>query len=150
MDAIDLARRIYDNLNWSLIVGSGSPFVEPNRLADVWSQIEAIWGEPDERFVAGLYLAVLARPTDPTGLAANCAALAGGAPRAAVVRGLALSDEAKRIGLDVSWLHRLDAMPTPPRGLRRLISLDAWKVRLGLKTLPDTWTRPVSLWAKPD
>jgi uncharacterized protein DUF4214 len=106
MDALRIAGRIYDNLRWSAAfdpTGARAP-------ADVWAQIEALWGEPGETFVAFLYPCLLGRPADEVGLSALCALLAAGAPRSAVVRRLARSEEARASGLDLSWLPRLDAL----------------------------------------
>jgi hypothetical protein len=103
MDANDLVRRINDNLHWS--------HVGANKLLDVWEQIEALWSEPNESFVAGLYLVLLGRQADPKGKASWCGAMATGMKRADVVRSLALSDEARTQNLDVTWLSRLDGPP---------------------------------------
>jgi Domain of unknown function (DUF4214) len=111
MNAADLTRRIYDNLNWPPAGGPNHAPGETARPADVWSQVRALWTARDREFVEGLYLALLSRPVDRAGLARSCEALAGGMPRANFVRSLARSDEARRYRLDLSWLPKLDALP---------------------------------------
>ncbi|HBI45539.1 MAG TPA: hypothetical protein DDY78_22200 [Planctomycetales bacterium] len=121
MNAADVARRIHDNLHWSragekeLLDGNGRP-------KDVWAQIEALGPDSDESFVSGLYLVLLGRAPDATGMTALCQAIAGGMKRADVIRALALSDEARNQKLDVSWLPRLNGEP-PPAPRRLALSL---------------------------
>ena len=67
-----------------------------------------MWPESDESFVSGLYLVLLGRLPDAAGLTAFCQAMAGGMKRPDVIRALALSDEARKQKLDVSWLPRLN------------------------------------------
>src|SRR5665213_433938 len=138
MDENDLVRRINDNLYWSRIDDEGS-LNGGDRPKDIWAQIEALWLKPDELFVRGLYPLLLERKADPGGVAAHCSAMAAGAKRADVVRSLALSDEARMLDLDVSWLPRLD--DPPPR--HRRFSLAFLKSAVwGL-----TAVRPRTVWA---
>ncbi len=141
MNEADLARRIYDNLNWAQGVEPNPVFSQRARPADVWSQVQAVWEEPDPAFVEGLYLILLSRRADPAGLELWCAALAGGLSRAELVRTLAQSHEVRRTRLDVSWLSRLPAPPPPPR---RPLPLRVWgAVWRRCKAL-----RPGALWSK--
>jgi hypothetical protein len=80
----------------------------------VWEKMQSLWGKPDRLFVAGLYPLLLVRPPDWMGVAAHCRAMKAGAPRACVVRAVALSDEAQMRGLSLSWLPRLETLPPPP------------------------------------
>jgi len=128
MDANDLARRINDNLHWS--------HLGANELGDLWPQIEALWSEPDESFVSGLYLVLLGRLADPEGMAALCGAMAAGMKRADVVRSLALSDEARTQNLNVSWLSRLDR---PPRRSSLTFLCALWRF---------TAVRPRGVWGR--
>jgi Domain of unknown function (DUF4214) len=111
MDAVDLARRINDNLHWSRSGVLKSAKDEADRPKDTWGQIEALWPENDYAFVSGLYFTCLGRPADPDGLESLCNAMAAGMKRADVVRALVLSDEARSKNLDVSWLYRLSGAP---------------------------------------
>ncbi len=53
---------------------------------------------------------LLGRSADAEGAAGFRALLAAGVPRSDIVRGVALSDEARAVGLDVSWLPRLNGL----------------------------------------
>ena len=117
MNAADLTRRIYDNLNWPPAGGPSPAPGETARPADVWSQVRAVWPARDREFVEGLYRALLCRPADAAGLARSCEALAGGMPRAELVRSLARSDEARKYRLDLSCLPKLDALPPARPGV---------------------------------
>ncbi len=105
MDASRILRRIYDNLYWP---GAAEPLTSDG-AEDFWGRVAAVWHEPDRRFLAILYALLLGRQSDADGVAALCADLAAGAPRSVLVRRLALSDEARTSGLDLSWLPRLTA-----------------------------------------
>ncbi len=83
----------------------------------VWPRLHVLWRAPDRVFVKGLYRLLLGRAADAAGVAGFCALLATGAPRSEAVRRVALSDEARAAGLDVSWLSRLDHLE---HGRRRL------------------------------
>lgn len=124
LDHSGLARRIQDNLNWALAF---DPRASPFSPEDVWPEIKALWLKSDEDFVSGLYDVLLSRPPDPSGLEMFCAVLAAGAPRVALVRTIARSDEAVISQLDVSWLPRLDD-----------VEADA------------VWAKVQSLWGEPD
>src|SRR5437763_1175810 len=95
-----IAPRVAHNLRWGGAVGSHRP-VEP---VDLWAEVRKLWREPDERFLSGLYALLFLRAPDAAGLASHLGALAGGCPRAKLVRGLALSEEVRAGRLDVSWL----------------------------------------------
>jgi hypothetical protein len=124
LDHSSLANRIRDNLNWALVFDRRpSPF----RPADIWSEIMTLWPAPDVDFVSGLHELLLDRPPDPSSLETFRAVLAAGAPRAALVRVIALSREAADSQLDVSWLPRLDD-----------VEADA------------VWAKVQSLWGEPD
>ncbi len=137
MNEAELARRIYDNLNWARTVG-GSTKDGPVVPWNVWSQVKAVWRAPDRQFVQGLYLALLFRPADRVGLTLWCGALTGGMSRADLVRSLARSDEARKCCLDLSWLPELDKLPPP----RRRLSLRS------LKALFRAAIRPGAVWSK--
>ena len=138
MNESELTRRIYDNLNWARAVRGGPLLGAPVGSVDVWSQIRAVWRAPDRPFVKGLYLALLFRPADRAGLEQWCEALSRGMSRADLVRRMALSDEARRYCLDLSWLPELDKQPPPPRRLRLLHSL---------KTILRRTMRPRAVWS---
>ncbi|HBI44101.1 MAG TPA: hypothetical protein DDY78_14800 [Planctomycetales bacterium] len=124
LDQSGLANRIRDNLNWATTFHRRS---SPFRPADVWSEIMTLWPAPDEDFVSGLYELLLDRPPDPVSLETFLAVLAAGAPRAALVRVIALSRDAAVSQLDVSWLPRLETVE------------------------PDAvWAKVQSLWGEPD
>src|SRR5207245_2827073 len=89
MNAADLARRINDNVSWAQVVGPGHTAREAPSRRSLWSQLGAIWSEPESQFVTRLYLLLLGRPPDALDLANGVAALRGGTPRAVVVRALA-------------------------------------------------------------
>jgi hypothetical protein len=103
MDSSRILRRIRDNLIWHGEFGPPAPCNQ----ADVERQIAALWEEPNEQFVAQLYLLLLGRTPDRAGLAALCDVLETGASRSAVARRLARSEEARGRGLDDSWLPPL-------------------------------------------
>ncbi len=115
MDAIDLARRINDNLLWSRVAPSVSQNGDCGPM-DFGAQIEKLWREPDEAFATALFLLLLGRMPEPEALESLCGAMAAGLKRADAVRAVALSDEALMHGPDVSWLSRLDdpALDPPP------------------------------------
>jgi hypothetical protein len=147
MDANDLARRIHDNLHWSRAVDRESFAGEADRPKDVWTQIEALWEEPDESFVSELYLVLLGRPADAVGMTALCSAMATGMKRADVVRALALSDEARNQNLDVSWLPRLNGPPPAPRRFS-LAFLRAAFWRLTAVRPRGVWSRIKKRWRR--
>jgi hypothetical protein len=124
LDHSDLARRMRDNLNWALAF---DPRASPFPPTDVWPEIKALWPKSDEEFVTGLYDVLLGRPPDPSGLETFCASLAAGAPRVALVRTMALSDEAVVSQLDLSWLPYLDEVEAEA-----------------------VWKKMQSLWGEPD
>jgi hypothetical protein len=138
MDAIDLARRINDNLHWSR-AGAVGPLDGEDRPLDLWAQIQALWGEPDESFASGLYLLLLGRMGDPEGMASLCRAMAAGLKRADVVRALALSEEAVMQKLDVSWLPRLGDPPRPRRFSLAFLCSAFWRL---------TAIRPRGFWSR--
>src|SRR5262249_44783835 len=72
-----------------------------------------LWHEPEEVFLAGLYGLLLNRDMDDDGKAHYLAALRGGATRAAIVRSLALSAEARQSGRPVGWLDDLERGRAP-------------------------------------
>jgi Domain of unknown function (DUF4214) len=140
MDATDVARRIHDNLHWSRAAEQDSLDREA-RPKDVWGQIEALWPESDESFVSGLYLVLLGRLPDAAGLTAFCQAMAGGMKRPDVIRALALSDEARKQKLDVSWLPRLNggAAAAPRRLAFPFLRRVFWRL---------TKVRPRGIWSR--
>ena len=58
MNAADLTRRIYDNLNWPAGDAPNAALGETARPADVWSQVRALWAARDREFVEGLYMEI--------------------------------------------------------------------------------------------
>jgi hypothetical protein len=105
LDHSNLARRIHDNLNWAYMFDHRTSAIPP---ADLWGEIKALLAKPNQEFVTGLYEVLLGRPPEPVGVAILCASLKEGASRAALVRTIALSDEATACQLDLSWLPYLD------------------------------------------
>ncbi len=89
------------------------PHLDAMESEEIWEKVRSLWDAPDEVFVAGLYPLLLDRDPEPAGLCAHCEAMKTGASRACVVRAFAQGDEAQFRRLDVSWLPRLDNMPTP-------------------------------------
>jgi hypothetical protein len=140
MREADLARRIYDNLRWSLIVNSGAPISQGIPGLDTWAQLQALWRRPNAEFVSGLFLLLLARPVDRRAFAKYRLALTLGLQRAELVHSIATSKEARLGELDVSWLSRLQALPAP---LRRPFSVGAVKSLLfqALRRLKRLCTR---------
>jgi hypothetical protein len=124
LDHSNLARRIHDNLNWAHLFDAEA---SPTPSVDLWKEIKALWAKPEEEFVTGLYDVLLGRPPEPSNLAKMCVALAQGASRFALVRTIALSDEAAFSQLDVSWLAQLDDAESD-----------------------DVWKKMQSLWGEPD
>jgi hypothetical protein len=118
MDAAALARRIYDNLEWAETIGSDAPVSGLGFPDFFWSRLQDLWAQPTDVFLNGIYLLLLRRPPDPQGLATHRAALRGGAPRADVVRAIALGEEARWRRLEVAWLPRLEELDHDPVGDR--------------------------------
>jgi hypothetical protein len=105
LDHSSLARRIQDNLNWAYMFDHRISSIPP---VDLWGEIKALLPKPNKEFVTGLYQVLLGRPPEPLGVTILCASLKEGASRAALVRTIALSDEAAACQLDLSWLPYLD------------------------------------------
>jgi hypothetical protein len=80
---------------------------------DYLAAVRRLWHEPEEVFLAGLYALLLNRDMDDDGKSHYLAALRGGATRAAIVRSLALSAEARQAGRPVGWLDDLERTGAP-------------------------------------
>src|SRR5665213_901267 len=124
LDHSNLARRIHDNLNWAHIFDAEASPIPP---VDSWQEIKAVWAKSDEEFVTGLYEVLLGRRPEPSALATMCLALAQGATRFALVRTIALSDEAAFSQIDISWLAQLNDIESNV-----------------------VWEKMQSLWSEPD
>ena len=121
---IAISRGIHDNLNWAHIFNAEASPIPP---VDSWQEIKAVWAKSDEEFVTGLYEVLLGRRPEPSALATMCLALAQGATRFALVRTIALSDEAAFSPVDISWLAQLNDIESNA-----------------------VWEKMQSLWAEPD
>jgi hypothetical protein len=130
-----LAKRIEDNLAWALAHGQLLPPPEPDE--PVWPQLLALWPEPDEVFVRGLYPLLFGRQGESSGIECMLDSLRNGTPRVDLVRGLAHCAEAVRVRADASWLSRLALLS--PSGLcseiRHLIPRPAGEFVEGLYPL---------------
>ncbi|HKI31432.1 MAG TPA: DUF4214 domain-containing protein [Gemmataceae bacterium] len=93
----------------------------------VCHELLRVWGDADGRFVGRLFEVILRRPPGAGELADNVALLRGGGARLDLVRTLALGDEGRRHGHDVSWFEALET------------SLSE-----------ETWSGLLRLWREPD
>jgi glycosyltransferase involved in cell wall biosynthesis len=87
---------------------------------------------PPEVYLTGLYHLLFNRDPDRLGLDNYLARLRNGTPRAVLVREMALSEEARRLGVPVGWLNGLGRGPCYrhlPQRAWGLLKRLAWAVR---------------------
>jgi len=83
--------------------------------------LRAIWHYSDDEFIESLYELFLNRAPDVAGFHVHLSNLSAGANRTHVVRTFAFSPEARRRGLDHSWLADIESWEAPSaRDSRRL------------------------------
>lgn len=102
----DLVERLL-RLDWGSRAVAGPRRPLPLDIAGPDLMIEEIArlaGLSDDDFVMGLYVTLLGRLGDPDGLSGHVRRLRTNASRADLIRNFAVSDEAKRRGIDVGWI----------------------------------------------
>jgi len=86
------------------------PTLMANAAANNLDRLDMAWPLPDEEFIACAYEILLERRVDDPGLSGWLSELRRGTARAQIVRQLAMSDEARKLGLDTGWLTQLDTL----------------------------------------